>query len=203
MKSTTRPSERYKLSFTVGGLYLKGAPVAANLYLDLRDWVAVRAALDAENLLQARTTSSAKRWGRELVQRLEELDDEEIELLTLVTSDERAQLMWAAACRRYELIGEFAEEVLRERFLLMQMDLQPEHFDAFIRSKALWHAELAELEGSTLRKLRTGIFLMMREASFVTAQGIIVPIVLSPRVREHFSRRAPSDVRFFPTGEAL
>lgn len=32
---------------------------------------------------------------------------------------ERAHLMWAAACRRYELIGDFAEEILRERYLLL------------------------------------------------------------------------------------
>ena len=202
MKSTKVPSERYKLSFTVGGLYLKSVPVAAILYLELRDWAHVRAALDADNLLQARTTASAKRWGRELVQRLEELSGEEIELLNEATSDERAHLMWAAVCRRYEFVGEFAEEVLRERFLLMQADLLPEHFEAFIRGKVLWHEELAELEDSTLRKLRTSIFLMMREASFVTAEGIIVPAVLSARVRDHLSRHAPSDVRFFPTREA-
>ena len=202
MKSTNAPSTRYKLSFTAGGLYLKTAPVAVSLYLDLRNWPDVRAALDAENLLQARTTSSAKRWGRELVQRLEELDDEEIELLAEGTSDERAHLMWAAACRRYELVGEFAEEVLRERFLLMQTDLLPEHFETFIRGKLLWHEELAELEDSTLLKLRTSLFLMMREAGLVTAQGVIIPIVLSVRVRENLSRHVPNDIRFFPSVEA-
>jgi hypothetical protein len=201
VKSTKTPSHRYKLSFTVGGLYLKSAPVAASLYRDLRDWAAVRAALDAENLLQARTTSSAKRWGRELVQRLAELDDEEIELLTDATIDERAQLMWAAACRRYELVGEFAEEVLRERFLLFATDLVGEHFNSFVRGKALWHEELAQLEVSTLRKLRTTLFLMMREAGFVTDEGIIVPTVISSRVRDQFARRNPSDVRYFPTRE--
>lgn len=200
--ATADASERYKLSFSVGGLYLQGAPVAARLYLDLRDWTAVRAALDADNLLQARTESSARRWGRELVQRLEELTDSELALLADATADERAQLMWVAACRRYELIAEFAEEVLRERFLLMAPDLTPEHFEAFVRGKTLWHPELANLEESTLRKLRTTLFLMMREADLLTAEGLILPTMLSARVRNELAKRDPSDVRLFATREA-
>ncbi|MBX3194874.1 MAG: DUF1819 family protein [Microbacteriaceae bacterium] len=200
--ATTDASERYKLSFGVGGLYLQGAPVAARLYLELDDWTEVRAELDADNLLQARTASSAKRLGRELVQRLEELTDAELTLLTDATADERAQLMWVAACRRYELIAEFAEEVLRERFLLMAPDLTTEHFEAFVRGKTLWHPELADLEESTLRKLRTTLFLMMREANFVTAEGLIIPTVLSVRVRDELAKRDPTDVRLFATREA-
>ena len=192
---------RYRLSFGIGGLYLQGAQVAVRLYRDLGDWSAVRATLDADNLLQSRRTSSAARLGRELVQRLEELTPAEIELLADATADERAHLMWVATCRRYDLVGEFAEEVLRERFLVMASDLTPEHFEAFVRGKTLWHPELAELEASTLRKLRTTLFLMMREADFVTAEGYIVPAVLSARVRDELVKRDPSDLRFFATRE--
>ena len=201
--NAVREPERYRLSFSSGGLYLQGAPIAAKLYGELRDWSAVRAALDADNLLQTRTQSSAKRIGRELVQRLEELTDAELRLLTEATADERAQLMWVAVCRRYEIIAEFAEEVLRERFLLMAPDLLPEHFDAFLRGKTLWHPELAELEESTSRKLRATLFLMLREADFVTSGGRIVPTVLTGRVRDERVKRTPSDVRLFATREAV
>lgn len=147
-------SERYKLSFSVGRLYLESAPLAAQLYTKHQDWTAVRSELDAGNLLQARTVSSAKRNSQELVHRLQTLTDSEVELLIDATADERAQLMWVAACRRYSLIAEFAEEVLRERYLLMTRDIQPEDFDAFLRGKALWHPELGDLATSTLLKLR-------------------------------------------------
>lgn len=195
--------QRYKLSFTVGGLFLQGAPVAAQLYSDLRDWVEVRAALDADNLLQARAKLSAIRVNRELVQRLQELTDGEIELLAEATGDERAQLMWAATCRRYQFIAEFAEEVLRERFLLLASDVQPDHFDAFVRGKTLWHEELAELKDSTLQKLRSTVFLLMREGALISKEGVIIPAVISGRLRDHFARRTPSDLRLFPTREAI
>jgi hypothetical protein len=195
-------AERYRLSFSVGGLFLRGAEEAARLRQELGSWAAARSAINDANLLQARTTASAKRVGRELIQRLEELTDAELQIVAESTADERAHLMWVAACRRYYLLAEFAEEVLRERFLLMAPDVTAEHFDAFVRGKAIWHPELTEIEESTLRKLRTNLFLMMREADFVTSDGLITPAVLTVRVREELMKRSPSDVRFFATREA-
>ena len=140
--------------------------------------------------------------GRELVQRLAELTRTELEILLDATVDERAQLMWVAACRRYKLVGEFAEEVLRERFLLLATDVLPEHFEAFVRGKAMWHEELNQLEASTMTKLRTSLFLMMREAGFLTEEGVIIPTLLSGRVQTELTKRVPSDIRFFPTRES-
>ncbi|NHN45915.1 BrxA family protein [Microcella frigidaquae] len=193
--------QRYQLSFTAGALYLAGAPIAAELYLRLRNWAEVRGVLRADNLLRARTAATTTRWSRELVQRLETLSLEEVELLADATSEELAQLMWTATCRRYALIAEFAEEVLRDRFLLMQTELAHEHFDAFVSGKSLWHDELSELEPATFRKLRSNLFTMLREGNLISEGGTIIPTVLSVRVKEHLVRRTPSDVRFFPTRE--
>ena len=189
---------KYRLSFTSGGLLTREAAVAAPLYQRLGEWVEVRAALDAENALQARTVASGKRLSRELVQRLAELTDEEITLLVDATAIERGHLMWAAACRRYNLIGEFAEEVVRERFLLMTPTLSAEDFDSFVRAKSLWHEELAQLADSTLRKLRTNLFLMLRDAGIMTEPGHITQTVLSRSVAGVLAARSPSDIRFFP-----
>ena len=196
-------STRYRLSFTSGGLLLREAAVAAPLYQSLRDWAMVRAVIDDENRLQARTVSSARRLSRELIQRLAELTDEEIDLIVDATSVERGHLMWAAACRRYDLIGEFAEEILRERFLLMTPTLGPEDFDGFVRAKSLWREELAELADSTLRKLRTNLFLMLRETGMVTEAGHILQSLLSPRVAALLATRTPSDIRFFPAQDVV
>ena len=83
--------------------------------------------------------------------------------------------MWAAACRRYDLIGEFAEEVLRERFLLLAPTLDYEDFDSFVRGKALWHEEVADLKDSTLQKLRSNVFRMLVEAGLLSDDGRITP----------------------------
>lgn len=192
---------RFELSFTSGSLHVRGAQAAALLYSRHRDWASVRAEMRADNLLQARTAATSTRWSRELVQRLETLDVSELAVLVDATSDEAVQLMWTATCRKYALIGEFAEEVLRERFLMMQPALAHEHFDTFMSSKRLWHEELADITGATYRKLRSNLFAMLREAGLITDEGVIVPTLLADRVRPHLARRVPSEIRFFPTRE--
>ena len=190
---------RYALSFTSGSLLLREALIAAPIYLQEHDWAKVRDIMGSGNLLGSRTVSAGQRTIREVAQRLAVLTDSELELLVDSTTTERGHLLWAAACRRYALIGDFGEEVLRERFLLLAPDLDHSHFDSFIQRKALWHDELSTLKESTLRKLRATVFRMLVEAGLLTDGGQIQPAVLSARVLDVLTARTPSDLRFFPT----
>lgn len=192
-------NDRYTLSFTTGGLLAREAAVLAPVYAKLRDWAKVRDAAVDENLLQTRTHSTGVRRVRETVNRLSVLSDRELEILADVTASERGHLMWAAACRRYELIGEFAEEVLRERFLTLAGTVSYEDYDSFYRAKAMWHDELDDLTDLSYKKLRQVLFKMMVEAGLLTTQGAIEPALLSARVSECLTERTPSDIRFFPT----
>lgn len=194
---------RYALSFTSGALLMREATTAAPVYLREHDWAKARQLIDEENLLQARTVATRRRLAREVVQRLSVLSDGELELLLTATTSERGHLLWAAACRRYRLIGEFAEEVLRERYLLLTATLDYDDFDGFIRSKALWHEEVANLKSSTLQRLRSNVFQMLVEAGLLTDDVRIVPAVLSSRVSDVLSARTPSDLRFFPTAAGV
>jgi hypothetical protein len=194
---------RYRLSFTSGALLMREAMIAAPLYLRERDWSKVRAVIEDDNLLQARTVAAGRRIAREVAQRLAVLTDDEIELLLDATATERGYLLWAATCRRYDLIGEFAEEVLRERFLLLTMKLSYEDFDSFVRGKALWHSELDEIKDSTLRKLRANLFQMLKEAVLLSNHGHIIQASLSMRVADALAGRTPSDLRFFPTTDEV
>lgn len=199
MTETPRGS-RYALSFTSGALLMREATIAAPMYLREHDWAKVRQLIDEDNLLQARTVSTGRRLAREVAQRLTVLSDAELELLINTTTSERGHLLWAAACRRYPLIGEFAEEIVRERFLLLIPTLNHDDFDSFIRSKALWHEEVDDLKDSTLRKLRSNVFLMLVQAGLLTEDGKMLQTVLSTRVSDALSASRPSDIRFFPTG---
>lgn len=191
--------DRYALSFTTGGLLAREAAALAPVYGELRDWAKVRDAAVAENLLQTRTHSTGVRRVRETVSRLSVLSDHELEILADVTASERGHLMWAAACRRYELIGEFAEEVLRERFLTMAGTVSYEDYDSFYRAKAMWHDELDDVTDLSYKKLRQVLFKMMVEAGLLTTHRAIEPVLLSARVTECLTKRTPSDIRFFPT----
>ncbi|MCR2791700.1 DUF1819 family protein [Microbacterium sp. zg.Y625] len=194
-----RSVERYALSFTSGGLLVTEAWHTAEVWSRVRDWALVRAELMESNTLQSRTVQSRRTVSREVVGRLSELSADEMSLLRESSPQERAHLMWVAACRRYTLVGEFAEEVVRERFLLLTPSLKRGDFDIFVRGKALWHPELDALQDSTRRKLRQNLFRMLREAGLVSDSGEILSVILSPGIESLLDLRRPSDVRFFPT----
>lgn len=194
---------RYALSFTSGSLLMREATIATPIYLRERDWAEVRRRLEEGNLLQARTHASCHRLSREVAQRLSVLTDDELELLVDSTTSERGHLLWTAACRRYELIAEFAEEVLRDHFLLLTPTLTHDDFDNFIRRKALWHEELSELKDSTLKKLRSNVFRMLIEAGLLTENDYINEAMISTRVVERLAAQIPSEIRFFPTRVGL
>ena len=202
MHSSPAAAPRYALSFTTGGLLEREAAVLAPIYLEHRDWQKVRDRAVKANLLQARTYRTGVRRVRETVKRLSALSNHEIEILSEVTASERGHLMWAAACRRYDLIGEFAEEVLRERFLTLAGTVAYDDYDSFYRAKAMWHDELAAVTDLSYKKLREVIFKMMGEAGLLTKQRAIEPVLLSARVAECLTERSPSDIRFFPTRQA-
>lgn len=201
MSITPQQHDRYALSFTSGALLTRETLIATPLYLKIRDWKVVRDQLRTENLLQARTTSSGFRVAREVTQRLAALTDAELELLRDASPSERGHLMWVAACRRYAVIGDFAEEVVRERFLLLTPTLSYADYDSFVRRKALWHPELTEVKDSTSQKLRATIFRMLTEAGLLTG-GEIVQATLSGRVRDALGAQLPDDVRFLPTHDS-
>lgn len=201
MSITSQGHDRYALSFTSGALLTREAVIAAPLFLEVRDWGLVRNQLRSENMLQARTTSSGFRLAREVAQRLAVLTDSELELLRDASPSERGHLMWVAACRRYALIGDFAEEVVRERFLLLTPAVGYDDFDSFVRGKALWHPELAEVRDSTLQKLRSTVFRMLTEADLL-ASGEIVNAALSERVRDALDAQLPSDLRYLPVRDS-
>ena len=190
--------DRYALSFTSGALLAREAVITAPLYLEVRDWNVVRERLCSDNLLQARTSSSGFRLAREIVQRLAVLTDDELKLLGDASPSERGHLLWVAACRRYAFIGDFAEEIVRERFLLLTPELGHREFDSFVNRKTLWHPELTEVKESTLQKLRATVFRMLTEAELLT-NGEIVHAVLSERLHDALDAQTPSDVRFLPT----
>jgi hypothetical protein len=192
---------KYALSFTSGALLGREAALVAPIYLRERDWVKTRAAAQDSNVLQRRVASSATRILRALIDRLQQLTEAELQIIAQGTSSERGHLMWAAACRRYDLIAEFAEEVLRERFLTLAEAIAYDDFDGFFRGKALWHEELGGLTESTYKKLRQVVFRMMFEAGLTTGSGRIEPALMSPRVIDCLQSRVPSDLRFFPIAQ--
>ena len=186
--------DRYRLSFTTGGLFLQEAPRVADLYLELRDWPRTRDQVRSDNLLQVRTTAAALRISKELIARLELLELLELEELVHASARDRGYLLWIAACRRYAIIHDFAVEVLRENYLLLRRQISFGDYDAFYNSKALWHTELDEIATSTQHKLRQNLFRMLRDADLISDQQHVQAAMLSPQLAQLLALRGRDEL---------
>ena len=191
----------YNMAFSTGGLFRRESEVVAKLYLSLMDWQLVREKTLAENLLQTRKVSSAKRWVREVVFRLQKLSRQELELLASSGAQDQASLIWIAVCRRFSFIADFMQEVVRERYLSLRSDLGYADFDAFFESKSRQHPELAEISASTTAKLRQVLFRMLREAHLLSKDNQIQTPTLSREIASVLLANRAASARYFPIAE--
>lgn len=188
----------YRMSFTMGGLFLNESVAAAAAQEQLGDWARARQELESGEAVGFRKTSSMHRAAREVVTRLQRLSEKELVLLREGTREEQAALLWLAVCRTYRLVGEFAVEELQERFLALRPELTPEVFGQFIEAKGEWHQELARLKPSTRHKLQQVLFRILREAGLLSRQNQIQRMPLTKRLFAILGEREASELAFFP-----
>ena len=192
----------YMMSFTAGALLYRESITVARLYAEIGDWAAARAAALVDNALQIRTTSAAKRLAREAAQRLETLAPVQLQLLRDSDRREQTVLLWLAICKRYRFIHDFAVEVVREKFVRLDLHLSYDDFDLFFNRQAEWHAEVDRIEPSTRTKLRSNLFAMLREADILSAGDLIQPALLSPTVIQVIGADDPAHLAIFPISDA-
>jgi hypothetical protein len=186
---------RYKLSFTAIGLGLSESIKIAEVYHQCRNWETTKEIIDQDNTLQSRTNRRTIRIVRELIHRLSKLTPTQFDLLLEGTLKEQRLLLWFAVCNYYEIVRDFALEVLHEKYLVMDMNLSEKDYHAFILRKLDWHPELNEITKSTQEKIRTVLFRMLHEADLLDDEGYIQRVVPSSnlsnalRTHAHFAHR--------------
>lgn len=224
----TMHNDRYRLSFTVGGLLAPQGRIIASLFVNndycddpqqiqASDYTnsdtatyevgecisCVRRLAVENNVLAIRTQSANSRMVSEVLKRLSALTQEEIRYISHPDTpmDDCRALMWVAMCRYYALVGEFASEVLRDHYLLGIPTVTREDYDRFIRGKAMWHTELEELSDTTAVKLRSNLFKALHEAGLMEQRDhTLLPSLLSNRITDILKHR-PESFLFFPIAE--
>ncbi len=170
------------MSFTTGGLFYNESLLIVDEYFATTDWGLTRKSVFAKNSIQARTESSIKRRVREICSRLELLSEQQLALFKNGSRQEQQYLLWIAVCKCYPFIRDFMIEVVREKFLRMDLHLQHQDYDFFFEDKAEWHEELERLRDSTRAKLRQVLFKTMREAEIISREDMIIPGLLTEQL---------------------
>jgi hypothetical protein len=194
-------NKKYKMSFTAGTLLHKESVTIAELYLELGDWKLTMEQAISSNILQARTTSSAKRISSETINRLKCLNDDELELLSMGDYQEQLEIVWLGICRYYPFIKDFAVEVIREKISTFSTKLNHEDFDVFFNIKLQWHEELEGIAETTRHKLRQVLFKMLVEANFLNKDYSILLSTLSPKVVNLIRQNSADELLIYPVTE--
>lgn len=196
MRSEQQP---YKMSFAVGGLALTESIEVARLRLSAANWDDTIVLAMADGVTSLPKAASRRRTLREIINRLSELDLEELAFFVdEADRTEQQALLWLASCRAYRFMREFAVEVLQERFLSYQLDLPLESFDILLEAKAEWNEGLANISRSTQLKLRQVMFRMMREASVISDDQQIQRGYVTTRLKSMIIARTPAELAYFP-----
>lgn len=193
----------YKLSFTAGGGLLREESLqVAALYAEAGCWTSAIENARQDNLTQARTARSGERILSEVSSRLKTLTEAQLQLFLKAPRTEQLTLLWLAICKRYLVLREFADEVVRHRFLSLDLTVTRVEFDRFLENKSVWHEEIDRISDSTKLKLSQVAIQMLREAEIISTESIIQPALLSPEVVEVIIADDPSLLQIFPASES-
>lgn len=195
------PTQRYSMSFTTGALLYRESVIVAELYAELGDWTSVRSRVLADNSLQMRTPNSSERICSEVTSRLKQLTQEELAFVTNGSRHEQGYVLWLASCKRYRLLHDFAVEIIREKYLRLDLNLTNADYDAFYHAKADWHPELAAVASKTFRNQRNFLYQALRDADLLTTDGRILPALLTPTLARAIRDDDPAHFAIFPVSE--
>lgn len=171
---------RYQLSFTTGSILLNDTVKTATIYLQLQDWLAVKNEILKENSLQKKKVATRVRQSREIIKRLRNLSQKQLDLLSNSDPDTSKLIILLAIAKTYRLIYEFIDEVVRAKWLLFDYILLESDYERFVQAKSELHPELENLTDTSKAKIKQVIFRTLAEAGLldsVKSKRIIQPYV--------------------------
>lgn len=168
--------EPYRLSFICGGLMPHYSAAYIELYRQTGDWETSRRLGQERNLVQARSMSSNKRLGSELILRLRHLKEGELDFFPNADCREQNYLLWLAICRTYRFIADFMNQVTAHKLFSGDTCLCRDDFNIFFSQQAISHIELERLASSSRLRMGFNLFQMLREAAIIDNSGAILRI---------------------------
>lgn len=155
------------MSFTVGSLLARESLQLLELYVKHQDWTKAKKEAVESNILQTSKVSSCQRIVTELYSRLKLLSHKELDLLINGSSLDQLLILWLALCRKYQFIYNFAVEVIREKLLKFDYQLEDSDFSLYFDSQELIYPELEKVSEKQKVKSRQVLFRSLKEANLI------------------------------------
>lgn len=185
-------SRTYNMSFTAGAAMLNETCAVAEVLLECNgDWECTKEKTFRENLMVKETMSSNQRYFALMKQRLEALNQAELEMLVNSTVAVRRQLVLLAICKAHPFIYDFISENVRDCFYNQYEKVTHANFNEFYNEKKYEHPELEQVTEDTVNKMRQVTFRILEQTELIEDVGS--GIIRRPYLSEAMERLVVSD----------
>lgn len=182
---------RYRADITAGSLKVPESRVIADLLLrgvDGNDWD--KAVLD-QNVLQARTTETARRLARLIRARLTLMDAGLWRLIRDGAGDTAIHAVLAAAVKHSLLLGDFLDLVVREQYRIFATTLSDKLWGQYLDGCRGRDPDMPVWNESTSRRLRSSVFQVLAQAGYIdnTRSKALQTVHIASQVTDYLEKR--------------
>lgn len=160
--------ETYNMSFTAGAAMLNEMHAVAEALLACDgDWERTKDKTFKENLMEKEKMSSNIRYFALMKQRLEVLNEAELDMLVNGTVAVRRLIVLLAICKAHSFIYDFISENVRDCFFNQYERISHANFNEFYNEKKYEHPEIEQVSELTVAKMRQVVFRILEQTELI------------------------------------
>lgn len=180
----------YNAEISAGSLMLRESRKIAELLRRNADEAEWHKALYADNILQKKVPSTARRMARLIRNRLEPMRPDLWSLVIKGTSDVAVQALMAAAIKHSRLLGDFLVDVVKEHQRTFKDQLSVADWKNFLVTCERRDPAVSSWSDTTKAKLGQVVFRILAEAKYLDSPRSLhlMPVTLVPEVRAYLTK---------------
>ncbi len=186
------------LSITVASLRLNEMVKIAQYALE-NDLLDIEQVRNADIIFGSLKSISFEKTFYQLRKRIVTLTPKQMEILANGDLISQKQIAFLSLCKCYSFIKDFAVEVIRDKVLVYDYQINETDFNSFIKNKLLEYPKLEEYSISTFNKAKQVLFLILEQVGIIDniKDKRILPQLLQPKVIRAITEEDPLWLKIF------
>jgi len=187
---------RYSADITAGSLKVSESRIIADLLLSGTDKQGWQTAIVDRNLLQARTTETARRLARLIRRRLETMEADLWRLVRDGTGTVVTHAVLASAIKHSPLVGDFLDLVVRDHYRIFSNTLSNRCWEEYLDDCRGRDPDMPIWNESTRNRLRSTVFQILAQAGYIenTRSKKLQTVYIASQVLQYLERHNESYV---------
>lgn len=181
----------YKADITAGALKVPESRLIASLLLEETDAAGWKAAIETDNILQARHRTTAIRLAKLIRDRLDTMTPELWKLVRDGSTQVATHALLACAVKQSRLLADFLELVVKDHFRRFEPKLSRPEWERFLENCAARDPNVSRWTSSTRARLRSTVFQTLVQVGYLSdsRQLQLQRIQLEPSVVSYLERQ--------------